>query len=162
MPLLDLAQRQHDGWLPQAAMNHVADILEIPRIRAYEVATFYTMYHLAPVGKHVVQVCTTTPCRLRGSDKVIESCRNKLGVGVGETSADKEFTLLEAECLGACVNAPVVWIDDDYFEDLNSESIEAILDKILRKEAVEPGSQIGRNGSAPIGEPTTLNDKEGN
>ena len=161
MPLLDLAQRQHDGWLPQAAMNYVAHMLEIPRIRAYEVATFYTMYNLAPVGRHVVQVCTTTPCRLRGSDEVLDSCRSKLGLDVGETSKDKEFTLLEVECLGACVNAPVAWIDDDYYEDLNSESMENILDKILRKESVKPGSQSGRNGRAPSGERTTVSSEEG-
>ena len=101
MPLLDLAQRQAGGWLPRAAMNHVAEMLEMPPIRVYEVASFYTMYNLAPVGRHHVRVCTTTPCWLRGSDQVVEACKRKLGVGLGETTADGQFTLDEVECLGA-------------------------------------------------------------
>ena len=118
MPLLDVAQRQNGGWLPRVAMDAVADLLEMPRIRVYEVATFYTMYNKNPVGRHHIQVCTTTPCWLRGSDDIVHTCKKKLGIEVGETTADGQFTLGEVECSGACVNAPVVQIGDDYYEDV--------------------------------------------
>ncbi len=156
MPLLDMAQRQHQNWLPQAAMNMVAEMLEMPRIRVYEVATFYTMYNLAPVGQHFVQVCTTTPCWLRGSDDVVAACKNKLGIGLGETTADGKFTVIEVECLGACVNAPMVQINDDYYEDLTAESTEALLDALSKGEKPKVGSQSGRHASEPAGGPTTL------
>jgi NADH-quinone oxidoreductase subunit E len=156
MPLLDLAQRQHQNWLPQAAMNMVAEMLEMPRIRVYEVATFYTMYNLAPVGRHFVQVCTTTPCWLRGSDDVVAACKNKLGIGLGETTADGKFTVIEVECLGACVNAPMVQINDDYYEDLTAESTAALLDALSKGETPKVGSQSGRHASEPAGGPTTL------
>jgi len=156
MPLLDLAQRQAGGWLPTAAMNHVAEILEMAPIRVYEVATFYTMYNLAPVGRHHVRVCTTTPCWLRGSDEVVAACKRKLGVGLGETTADGQFTLDEVECLGACVNAPMVQIGDDYYEDLDSSRTEALLDALMRGETPAPGPQNGRQAAAPEGGPTTL------
>jgi NADH-quinone oxidoreductase subunit E len=156
MPLLDLAQRQHGGWLPRAAMDYVAKLLEMPPIRVYEVATFYTMYNLAPVGRHLVQVCTTTPCWLRGSGGIVEACRRKLGIGLGETTPDGQFTLAEVECLGACVNAPMMQVGDDYYEDLDPASTEAILDALAQGETPKTGSQIGRRSSEPMGGPTTL------
>ena len=127
MPLLDLAQRQNDGWLSQAAMDVVAEILDMPVIRVYEVATFYTMYNMKPIGKHHVQVCTNLPCWLRGSDTVMSTCKNVLGIGAGETTEDGLFTVNEMECLGACVNAPMMQIGDDYYEDLDADSTESIL-----------------------------------
>ena len=128
----------------------------MPPIRVYEVATFYTMFNLQPVGRHHVQVCTNLPCWLRGSDEIVETCRRKLGIGIGETTADGLFTLSEAECLGACVNAPMVQIGDDYYEDLSPESMETILDALARGETPKAGSQIGRRGAEPAGGLTTL------
>jgi NADH-quinone oxidoreductase subunit E len=156
MPLLDLAQRQHRNWLPRAAMDAIAEMLEMPRIRVYEVATFYTMYNLAPVGEHFVQVCTTTPCWLRGSDEVVGACKRKLGVEMGETTADGKFTLIEVECLGACVNAPMMQINGDYYEDLTAESTTAVLDALAKGETPKTGPQSGRHTSEPAGGPTTL------
>jgi len=156
MPLLDLAQRQNGNWLPRAAMDAVADMLSMPRIKAYEVATFYSMYNLKPVGKHFVQICTTTPCWLVGSDGIVAACRNKLGIGLGETTADKQFTIVEVECLGACVNAPMVQINDAYYEDLTPESMGAILDALAEGRPVEPGSQAGRRGAQAASGPTSL------
>ena len=156
MPLLDLAQRQNAGWLPRIAMDHVADMLKMPRIRVYEVATFYTMYHLNPVGRHVVQVCTTTPCWLRGSDDVVKTCETKLGIHLGETTDDGRFTLREVECLGACVNAPIVQIGDDFYEDVSAEHMDRIIDALTRGETPKAGSQIGRRSSEPVGGLTTL------
>lgn len=158
MPLLDLAQRQSGGWLPQAAMDAVAVMLDMPGIRVYEVATFYTMYNLAPVGEHHVQVCTTTPCWLRDSDSIVDACRDELGVGFGESTADGKFTLSEVECLGACVNAPMVQINDDYYEDLTPEAVKAVLQALRRGETPAAGSQSGRQNAAPAGERTTLQD----
>ena len=159
MPLFDLAQRQHDGWLPTAAMDYVAKMLDVPRMRAYEVATFYSMYNLAPIGKHLVRVCTTTPCELRGSTEVVETCKAALGIGLNETTADGLFTLREAECLGACVNAPVVWIGDDYYEDVDAASMRKIVEALRAGNTPPPGSQKGRQTSAPIGGPTTLKEQ---
>lgn len=156
MPLLDLAQRQNDGWLPRAAMDYVAGLLEMPPIRVYEVATFYTMYNLTPVGRHHVQVCTNLPCWLRGSDHVVDACKQKLGIGFGETTADGEFTLTEVECLGACVNAPMLQINDDYYEDLDATSTKSILTQLELREIPKPGSQIGRKSCEPIGGLTAL------
>jgi len=158
MPLLDLAQRQNQNWLPQTAMNAVAELLDMPRIRVYEVATFYTMYNLAPVGEYFVQVCTTTPCWLRGSDKVVSACKKKLGIGLGETTHDGKFTVIEVECLGACVNAPMMQINDYYYEDLTAESTEAVLDSLANDETPKKGSQGGRHASEPSGGPTTLHE----
>ncbi|MBV8122420.1 MAG: NADH-quinone oxidoreductase subunit NuoE, partial [Alphaproteobacteria bacterium] len=118
LPLLWIAQEQSRGWLPRAAMDHVAQILDMPPIRVYEIGTFYTMFHLRPVGRYLLQACTTTPCWLRGSDNIIGACERKLGIRLGETTADGLFTLIEVECLGACVNAPVLQINDDFYEDL--------------------------------------------
>ena len=120
MPLLDIAQRQCGGWLPMPAIEYVSEYLEMPAIRVLEVASFYTMYNLKPIGKHFVQVCTNLPCWLNGSDNIMKACQDKLGVRSGETTEDGEFTLLEVECLGACVNAPMMQINDDYYEDLDS------------------------------------------
>lgn len=149
MPLLDLAQRQHGGWIPRAAIEMIADRLEMPSIRVWEVATFYTMYYLAPKGTHKVQVCTTTPCWLRGSDDVVAACKAKLGIDFGQTTEDGMFSLHEVECLGACVNAPMIQIDDDYFEDLDKASTERILDAFKAGEKPAHGPQSGRRGSEP-------------
>ncbi|MCU0839202.1 MAG: NADH-quinone oxidoreductase subunit NuoE [Rhodospirillales bacterium] len=156
MPLLDLAQRQNGGWLPPAALDHVAAVLDIPPISVYEVATFYTMYNLKPIGKHHVQVCTNLSCWLRGSDEILAACRDELGIGVGETTADRLFTLSEVECLCACVNAPVVQIDDDYYEDLSPETIERVLRALKAGEHPPAGSQIGRRSSEPVDGLTSL------
>tara|TARA_R110002096_G_scaffold70291_3_gene168551 strand:+ start:3447 stop:4061 length:615 start_codon:yes stop_codon:yes gene_type:complete len=155
MPLLDLAQRQH-GWIPRAAVVHIADMLDMPEIRVWEVVSFYTMYRPAPGGKYHIEVCTTTPCWLRGSDEVMAACKKKLGIGVGETTADGMFSLHEVECLGACVNAPMLAVGDDYFEDLDGPKTEAILDAFMRGETPAPGPQIDRMTSAPAGGLTTL------
>jgi NADH-quinone oxidoreductase E subunit len=161
LALFDLAQRQSGGWLPRVAIEHVADILGMPYIRAYEVATFYSMFNLKPVGQHLVQLCRTTPCWLRGSDGVRDACKRKLGIGVGETTADGKFTLVEVECLGACVNAPVVQIDDEFYEDLSPEKMEEILARLARGEKVPHGVQIERQFSAPVGGLTTLKEAGG-
>lgn len=154
--LLDLAQRQNGGWLPRAAIEYVAEMLEMAPIRVYEVASFYTMFHLKPVGRHLVQVCRTTPCWLCGAADLTRACRERLGVGLGETSADGLFTLVEVECLGACANAPMAQIDDDYYEDLTPARMVEIIDALAAGRTVEPGPQTGRQGSAPEGGPTTL------
>lgn len=156
LPLLDLAQRECGGWLPRAAMEHVAEMLAMPVIRVYEVASFYTMFNLRPVGRHLVQVCTTTPCWLRGSDDTTTTCKEVLGVNFGETSSDGLFTLVEVECLGACVNGPVVRIDDDLFEDLDRDRLKAVLDGYRRGERPRPGPQTARKASEPLPGRTTL------
>ena len=158
MPLLDLAQRQHDNWLPIAAMEYIAKMLEMAPIRVREVATFYTMYNHAPIGRHHVQICTTTPCWLRGSEGIVEACEKRLGIKVGETTADRQFTLAEVECLGACVNAPMLQIGDDYFEDLTPETTVKLLDAVARGEKPKPGNQSKRLTSSPEGGFTTLLD----
>ncbi len=158
LPLLDIAQRQHQNWLPRAAMDHVARMLDMAPIRVYEVATFYAMFNLRPVGRNFVQICTTTPCWLRGSDDIVEACHKKLGIGIGETTADGEFTLVEAECLGACVNAPIVWIGDDFYEDLDGPKMEGLLDAFRAGNPPKSGPMIDRQTSAPVGGKTTLKD----
>ena len=156
LALLDLAQRQNGGWLPRAAMDHVAGLLDMAPIRVYEVATFYTMFNLKPVGQYHLQVCRTTPCWLRGADELTETCKRKLGIGLKGRTADGKFSLIEVECLGACVNAPVVQINDDFYEDLDPQKLEVLLDALARGEKPPIGSQIGRQGSAPVGGPQTL------
>lgn len=156
LPLLDLAQRQ-EGWVSKAAMDYIADMLDMAPIRVYEVATFYTMYKLKPVGKHHIEVCTNVACMLRGSDEIVGACQDHLGIHVGETTGDGQFSLAEAECLGACVNAPMIQIGDHYYEDLDKDSMKAIIDTLKRGEAPKPGSQIGRQTSAPAGGLTSLN-----
>ncbi|HVM77966.1 MAG TPA: NADH-quinone oxidoreductase subunit NuoE [Stellaceae bacterium] len=158
LPLLDLAQRQHDNWLPRAAMDAVAEMLGMAPIRIYEVATFYTMFNLKPVGKHLLQICTTTPCWLRGSDEVVSACKRKLGIGMGETTPDGKFSMMEVECLGACVNAPIIQVNDDFYEDLDAASTEALLEALKRGERPPVGSVRKRQGSAPEGGKTTLFD----
>ena len=154
--LLDLAQRQNDGWLSPDAIEYVANYLEMAPIRVYEVASFYSMFYTQPIGKHLVQVCRTTPCWLRGAAGLTDTCRDKLGIGLGETTEDGQFTLIEVECLGACSNAPMVQIGDDYFEDLTPESLTALLDDFKAGKEVTVGSQIGRLSSMPEGGGTTL------
>ncbi|MBO6503713.1 MAG: NADH-quinone oxidoreductase subunit NuoE [Kordiimonadaceae bacterium] len=158
MPLLDIAQRQNGGHLTIEIMEYIADYLDMAPIKVQEVATFYTMYNHKPMGKHHVQVCGTTPCWLRGSDDIIAACKSKLGIGMGETTADGQFTLSEVECAGACVNAPVVAINDDYYEDLTADSISNILDDLAAGKEVKPGPQVDRQTSAPVGGATTLKD----
>jgi NADH-quinone oxidoreductase subunit E len=158
MPILDLAQRQNGGWLSGAAIAFVADLLAMPRIRVLEIASFYSMYHQKPVGKHVVGVCTTTPCWLRGATEILDACRETLGIEVGETTEDGLFTLIEVECLGACCNAPMLQINDDYYEDLDGGGTAGILAALRRGETPKPGSQTGRRSSEPASGLTTLMD----
>ena len=156
LPLLHLAQAQHGGWLPRAALDHVADLLGMRHIRVYEIATFYDMFNTAPTGRTQIRVCTTTPCWLCGSDEVVKACKETLGIDIGETTADGRFFLREFECLGACSNAPVLWIDDDFYEDLDGPKTRAILEAVQRGERPTPGPQNGRLGAAPLGGKTTL------
>jgi NADH-quinone oxidoreductase subunit E len=161
IPLLDLAQRQvgaetqTQGWLPIPVIEYVARYLDMPFIRAYEVATFYTMFNLAPVGRFHVQVCGTTPCMLRGAEALIAACKAR-GMRKGSTTEDGLFTLSEVECLGACANAPMVQINDDNYEDLTDESLAAVLDALACGETPKPGPQVDRQTSCPEGGPTTL------
>lgn len=156
IPLLDLAQRQAGGWLPTHVIEYVASYLDMPKIRVLEVASFYSMFNLEPVGENFVQLCRTTPCWLRGSDDLRAAAREVTGCGLGETSDDGKFTVVEVECLGACCNAPMVQINDDYYEDLTAESFKSLLEALKRGETPEPGSAVGRNGSEPEGGLTTL------
>ncbi len=161
IPLLDLAQRQvgaetnTQGWLPVPVIEFVAREIGVPYMRVYEVATFYTMFNLAPVGRYHVQVCGTTPCMLAGSDDVFAACKNR-GLTKGATTPDGLFTLTEVECLGVCANAPMMQINDDNFEDLDYDRTAAVLDALARGETPTPGSQTGRRASCPEGGPTTL------
>jgi len=162
IPLLYVAQRQmgrltQSAWVPRVAMDVIAERLSMPPIRVYEVATFYFMFNMKPIGRHHLQLCGTTPCMLRGSDDVLRACKDAGGLkGVGDTSVDGLFTLTEVECLGACVNAPILQIDDDYYEDLDYESAVKLLEAFKRGERPKPGSAIGRMASAPAGEQTVL------
>ncbi|MGF1561623.1 MAG: NADH-quinone oxidoreductase subunit NuoE [Geminicoccaceae bacterium] len=156
MPLLTIAQKQCGGWLPRPVLDYVADYLEMPRIRVYEVASFYDMYNTEPVGRIQVRACTTTPCWLCGSDDVVRACKDVLGIGMGESTADGGFFLREFECLGACANAPILWVDDVFYEDLDYDSTKAILEALKRGERPEAGSAKGRKASMPIGGKTTL------
>lgn len=162
LPLLNLAQRQMgrvtgSAWVPLVAMDEIARRLSVPPIRIYEVATFYAMFNTAPVGKYHLQVCTTTPCWLRGSDEVVHACRRATGIkDWKQTSDDGMFTMTEVECLGACVNAPILQVNDDFYEDMDAESTARLLDALKRGEVPPPGSMTGRQTSAPEGGPTTL------
>src|SRR5438874_10204012 len=155
IPLLWRAQEQAGGWLPQKAIEHVAELLGMARIRALEVATFYTMFNLEPVGKFHVQLCTTTPCMLRGSDALKDICHDRIGEQM-QVTPDGKFSWTEVECLGACVNAPMAQINYDYYEDLNAASFEKILDELAAGRTPKPGPQVDRQLSAPIGGATTL------
>lgn len=162
IPILYIVQRQMgrqtgSAWVPRVAMDVVAARLEVPPIRVYEVATFYFMFNMGPIGRVHLQVCGTTPCWLRGSDEVARACRDEAGVtGYKQTSADGMFTLSEVECLGGCVNAPILQVDDDYYEDLDYARTRELLQALRRGERPAPGSSIGRMSSAPEGGPTTL------
>jgi NADH dehydrogenase (ubiquinone) flavoprotein 2 len=170
MPLLDLAQRQvaetgpygpyptGGGWIPRAAMDEIARIIAVPPIKVYEVATFYSMYNLHPVGKYLIQICTTTPCQLGGcgAQAILDTCRDHIGIGIEETSEDGLFTIKDVECLGACVNAPMVQINDDYYEDLTPDSIRHILNEFKAGRTPPKGSQTGRSGSCPCNGATSL------
>jgi NADH-quinone oxidoreductase subunit E len=170
MPLLDLAQRQvaedglkanpvYGGWIPRAAMDEIACILDLPPIKVYEVATFYSMYNLTPVGKYLIQMCTTTPCMLCGSAAIMKVCEDHLGIHVGETTKDGLFTLIEVECLGACVNAPMAQINDDYYEDLTPDSMKQLLLDLAAGTPPAKGSLKGRRGSMALPGPTTLQEQ---
>ncbi len=158
MALLYIVQKQNSNWIPLAAMKYIAKFLEMPYIKVYEVATFYTMYNLAPVGKHFIQVCTTTPCMIRGAYKLVEACKEKISEKENELSENKTCSWMEVECLGACVNAPMMQINDDYYEDLNKEKTEKIIDQILKSEKPKPGSYRGRTNSEPENNRKTLVD----
>ena len=158
IPLLWRAQEQAGGWLPEVAIRYVAEFLGMAHIRALEVATFYTMFNLSPVGKFHVQLCGTTPCRLRGADDLEKICKKRIGEQ-GEITKDGKFSWVEVECLGACVNAPMVQINADYYEDLDRDSFGKILDNLAAGKKVKPGPQTDRQLSAPIGGQTTLTDK---
>ncbi len=158
MPLLYIAQKQNNNWIPLAAMKYIAKFLDMPYIKVYEVATFYTMYNLSPVGKHFIQVCTTTPCMIRGANQLVEACKEKISENECELSNDKNCSWMEVECLGACVNAPMMQINDDYYEDLDKEKTLKILDKILKGETPKPGSYRGRVNNEPENNRKTLMD----
>ena len=149
MALLYIAQRQNDNWIPLSAMKYIAKMLEMPYIKVYEVATFYTMYNLAPVGDYFFQVCTTTPCMIRGAYKLVDVCKKKISEKESEITENGKASWMEVECLGACVNAPMIQINDDYFEDLNEEKLEKIIDQINKNQKPKPGSYKGRLSSEP-------------
>ena len=158
MALLYIAQKQNDNWIPLAAMKYIGKFLDMPYIKVYEVATFYSMYNLSPVGKYFVQVCTTTPCMIRGAYKLVEACKEKISKNQLELSNDKNCSWTEVECLGACVNAPMMQINDDYYEDLDKEKALKVLDKILKGEIPQPGSYRGRINNEPENNRKTLLD----
>ena len=149
IPLLDLAQRQNNGWLNKNAIEKVAETLSMSFIRVLEVATFYSMFNLEPVGKNYIQICRTTPCWLRGSNGLLKVAKEVTGCKLGETSEDKEFTLVEVECLGACCNAPMIQINDDYYEDLTETNFRELLNNLKNKKDIKIGSQIRRQASNP-------------
>lgn len=158
LPLLDLAQRENGGWLSLPAQDYVAGLCGVAPIRVYEVASFYTMFYTQPVGRHVVQVCRTTPCWLKGSEALTACAKQKLGLELGQTSEDGKFTLIEVECLGACANAPMVQVNDAYYEDLNAEKFAKVLAGLAAGKTPKEGSQTKRLSSAPLGGPATLVD----
>ena len=158
MSFLYLAQRQNNNWIPLVAMKYIAKLLNMPYIKVYEVATFYSMYNLSPVGKYFVQVCTTTPCMIRGAYKLVEACKEKISKNQNTLSKDGKCSWIEVECLGACVNAPMMQINEDYFEDLDKEKTSKIFDKMLNDENIEPGSYRGRVNSEPENNRKTLMD----
>ena len=149
MPLLYLAQRQNKNWIPLTAMKCIAKYLEIPYIKVYEVATFYTMYNLAPVGKYFVQVCTTSPCLIRGADKIVKICKEKISKEENTLSKNKLCSWLEVECLGACVNAPMMQINNDYYEDLDNKNTIEIINSLLEDKPIKPKSFRNRTSAAP-------------
>ena len=158
MALLYIVQKQNSNWIPLAAMKYIGKYLDMPYIKVYEVATFYSMYNLSPVGKHFIQVCTTTPCMIRGAYKLVEACKEKISENENELLKDQSCSWMEVECLGACVNAPMMQINDDYYEDLDKEKTLEIFDKILSGEKPEPGSYRGRTNNEPENNRKTLMD----
>ena len=156
MPLLYLAQKQNDNWIPLAAMKYIAKFLSMPYIKVYEVATFYTMYNLSPVGKYFFQICTTTPCMIRGAYDIVNVCKEKISDKENQLSKDNTCSWMEVECLGACINAPMMQINDDYYEDLNKEKTEKIINQIQNGEKLIPGSYRGRKNSEPENNRKTL------
>ena len=158
MALLYIAQKQNDNWIPLAAMKYIGKFLDMPYIKVYEVATFYTMYNLSPVGKHFIQVCTTTPCMIRGAYKLVEACKEKISENENQLSTDKSCSWMEVECLGACVNAPMMQINDNYYEDLDKEKTLKILESLLKGETPKPGSYRGRINNEPENNRKTLLD----
>ena len=149
MPLLSIAQYQNDGWLPKKAIEYVSKFLNVPEIKVLEIATFYSMYNLSPVGKNHIEVCTTSPCMLRGSDEILVKLKKLTGINTGEISKDCVFSLNKVECLGACVNAPVVKINENYYEDLNLQSVEELINKLCNNKKIKIGPQTSRKGSEP-------------
>ena len=149
MALLYIAQKQNNNWLPLSAIKYISKYLSMPYINVYEVATFYSMFNLSPVGKYFIQVCTTTPCMIRGASKLVEACKEKISENESELSPDKNCSWMEVECLGACVTAPMMQINDDYYEDLDKEKTLEILEKILKDETPKPGSYRGRINNEP-------------
>ena len=158
MALLYIAQKQNNNWIPLSAMKYIGKLLEMPYIKVYEVATFYTMYNLTPVGKNFIQVCTTTPCMIRGANEIVEACKEKISKNENELSKDKSCSWMEVECLGACINAPMMQINDDYYEDLDKEKALEILDQIILGKKPKPGSYRGRKNSEPENNRKTLLD----
>jgi NADH-quinone oxidoreductase E subunit len=158
MALLYIAQKQNGNWIPLAAMKYIGRFLDMPYIKVYEVATFYTMYNLSPVGKHFVQVCTTTPCMIRGAYKLVEACKEKISDNQNELSKNQNCSWMEVECLGACVNAPMIQINDHYYEDLDKEKTLKILDEILDDKTPKSGSYRGRVNNEPENNRKTLLD----
>ncbi len=156
MPLLYLVQKQNENWIPLIAIKYLAKMLDIPYMQVYEVATFYSMYNLSPVGRYFVQICTTTPCMISGAEKMVKICKNKISYNPNELSANKNCSWTEVECLGACVNAPMMQINDDYFEDLDEEKTEEIIEMILNDKPPQPGSYKNRKTSEPESGRTTL------
>ena len=160
MALLYIAQRQNDNWIPLSAIKYIAKMLNMPYIKVYEVATFYTMYNLAPVGKYFFQVCTTTPCMLRGAYKLVDVCKKKISKNESTISKDGKYSWMEVECLGACVNAPMIQINEDYFEDLDPQKLETIIDQVNNNQKPIPGSYRGRLSTEPENiRKTLLNNK---
>ena len=149
MPLLSIAQNQNNGWLPKKAIEYVSSFLDVPEIKVLEIATFYSMYNLSPVGKNHIEVCTTSPCMLRGSDEILLKLKELIGVNIGEVSKDCIFSLNKVECLGACVNAPIVKINENYYEDLNLQSVEELINRLLHNKKIKAGPQSSRKGSEP-------------
>ena len=156
MALLYLAQKQNDNWIPLSAMKYIAKYLDMPYIKVYEVATFYSMYNLTPVGKYFFQVCTTTPCMLRGAYNLVDVCKRKISEEENCLSEDGKASWLEVECLGDCVNAPMLQLNEDYYEDLDPTKLEQIIDKISNDEVPQPGSYRGRLSSEPENTRKTL------
>ena len=149
MPLLYLAQKQNNNWIPLVAMKHIATLLSMPYISVYEIATFYSMYNLAPVGKHFIQVCTTTPCLIRGADKIVKLCKEKISPNENEISKKGDCSWVDVECLGACVSAPMIQINDDYYEDLDEKNTTEILESLINDKPLKPGSYRGRKNTSP-------------